>query len=66
VLTGIILGLLSQGYEPEAAAIVGVYLHGLSADLALVAQSGESLMASDVLNYLGQAYLQIRTFDGLY
>lgn len=66
VLTGIILGLLSQGYEPEAAAIVGVYLHGLSADLALVAQSEESLMASDVLNYLGQAYLQIRTFDGLY
>ncbi len=66
VLTGIILGLLSQGYEPEEAAIVGVYLHGLSADLALVDQSEESLMASDVLNYLGQAYLQIRTFDGLY
>ena len=65
VLTGIILGLLSQGYEPEDAAIVGVYIHGLAADLALDNQSVESLMASDVLNYLGQAYLQIRTFDGL-
>lgn len=66
VLTGIILGLLSQGYEPEDAAIVGVYIHGLAADLALDNQSVESLMASDVLNYLGQAYLQIRTFDGSY
>ncbi len=65
VLTGIILGLLAQGYTCDEAAIVGVYIHGLAADLALDNQSVESLMASDVLIYLGQAYLQIRTFDGL-
>ena len=28
VLTGVITGLLSQGYTPLNAAIVGVYIHG--------------------------------------
>ena len=64
VLTGILLGLLSQGYDTEQAAIVGVFLHGLAADMALDAQSMESLISSDISNYLGQAYLQIRTFVG--
>ncbi len=63
VLTGIILGLLAQGYNSEDAAIIGVFLHGMAADMALSAQSQESLMASDISNYLGMAYLQIRTFD---
>lgn len=65
VLTGIIVGLLAQGYAAFEAAQVGVFLHGLAADLALNQHSVESLMASDLTGYLGQAYLQIRTFDGL-
>jgi hydroxyethylthiazole kinase-like uncharacterized protein yjeF len=32
VLTGLIAGLLAQGFEPSAAARIGVYLHGLAAD----------------------------------
>ncbi len=56
VLTGVIIGLLSQGYAPESAALLGVYLHGKSGDLALQTQSQESLTASDLIDYLGQAY----------
>ncbi len=34
VLTGIILGLLAQGYMPENAAVAGAYLHGQAGDRA--------------------------------
>lgn len=56
VLTGMITGLLAQGYKPADAAMLGVYLHGTAADLALEDQSMESLMAGDLLNYLGRAF----------
>ena len=55
-LTGIITALLSQGYEPFEAAKIGVYLHGLAADLALEKQSFESMLITDVIEYLGQAF----------
>ena len=56
ILTGIITSLLAQKYEPLNAALLGVYIHGLAADLALELQSMESLTASDVLKYLGAAF----------
>jgi NAD(P)H-hydrate epimerase len=56
VLTGIITGLLAQGYIPVQAAMLGVYLHGLSADLALEKQSMESMIAGDIVAYLGEAF----------
>lgn len=59
-LTGIILGLLAQGYEPEIAASVGVYLHGAAGDLAAVAHTEESLIASDIIDMLGKAFKQIK------
>jgi NAD(P)H-hydrate epimerase len=34
ILTGMIAGLLAQGYTPEEAALLGVWLHGHAADLA--------------------------------
>jgi NAD(P)H-hydrate epimerase len=60
VLTGIILGLLTKGYPPEHAALLGVYLHGLAGDLALQKQSHESLMASDIIDNLGEAFKGMR------
>lgn len=56
VLTGLLLALLSQGYAPEAAALVGVYLHGAAADCA-VAQHGHptTLIASDIPKCFGKA-----------
>jgi NAD(P)H-hydrate repair Nnr-like enzyme with NAD(P)H-hydrate dehydratase domain len=59
VLTGIITGLLAQGYSPADAAIFGVYLHGLSADIGVKETSMQSFTASDILKYMGKAYLEI-------
>ncbi|MCD6012498.1 MAG: NAD(P)H-hydrate dehydratase [Flavipsychrobacter sp.] len=60
VLTGVITGLLAQGYAPHEAAILGVYLHGLAGDIAARELSQEALIAGDIINYLGKAFLTIR------
>ena len=59
VLTGIITSLLAQNYEPINAAIIGVYLHGLTADIALPETGYQSFIASDIINYLGKAFLTL-------
>jgi len=56
VLTGVILGLLAQGYEPETSAVAGVYLHGLAGDLATAGLSEESVVAGDIIQMLGKAF----------
>ena len=56
VLTGIITGLLAQKYSPLHAAILGVYLHGRAGDLGAAYTSQPSLIASDLVDFLGQAY----------
>lgn len=56
VLTGIILSLLGQGYSPEEASILGVYLHGLAGDIAASKLGQEALIASDIISNLGEAY----------
>jgi len=56
ILTGIITALLAQKYEPFNAALFGVYLHGLAADICLEKQSEESMLASDVIENLGAAF----------
>jgi len=58
-LTGIITGLLAQGYEPKYAAKLGVFLHGLTADIALPKTGYESFTASTVIKYLGKAFLRL-------
>lgn len=59
VLTGIITGLICQGYDPLQASLFGVYLHGKAADIAVEDFGYQSLMASHVIEYLGQAYLDL-------
>ncbi|MFV9551111.1 NAD(P)H-hydrate dehydratase [Algibacter sp. PT7-4] len=59
VLTGVITGLISQGYNPLVATIFGVYLHGKSADIAVEDFGYQSLIASHVIDYLGEAYLDL-------
>lgn len=58
-LTGIITGLLAQHYTSEQAAILGVYLHGLAGDLASEKLSQEAMVAGDITENLGQAFLSI-------
>ncbi len=61
VLTGIILSLLAQGYSPENAAVAGVYLHGLAGDIAASKMSYESIIATDIIDNIGNAFSKIRT-----
>jgi NAD(P)H-hydrate epimerase len=61
VLTGILTGLLAQGYSSVEAAILGVYLHGLAGDLAAGERSMEAMIASDIIHFLGQAFILIST-----
>jgi NAD(P)H-hydrate epimerase len=56
VLTGIITGLLAQGYKPFHATLAGVYLHGLAGDLAAAKIGYESLIASDIIDHLGNSF----------
>ena len=56
VLTGIITGLLAQNYTPFNAMISGVFLHGLSADIAVKKSHVNSLIASDITENLSSAY----------
>ena len=59
VLTGIITSLLAQSYEPIEAAIIGVYLHGLTADIALPETGYQSFIASDIILNIGKAFLSL-------
>jgi NAD(P)H-hydrate epimerase len=59
VLCGIITGLLAQQYEPYAACVLGVYLHGLAGDLAAAATGQEALIAGDIIDWLGRAFLAV-------
>ncbi|HMH23105.1 MAG TPA: NAD(P)H-hydrate dehydratase [Puia sp.] len=59
VLTGILTALVSQGYSPGEAAILGVYLHGLAGDLAALSGSQESMLPSDLAEHLGKAFLSL-------
>jgi hydroxyethylthiazole kinase-like uncharacterized protein yjeF len=60
VLTGIITALLAQSYPPETAARLGVYLHGLAGDLAAAIHSEESMLPSDLIRFLGKAFLEFK------
>ena len=61
VLTGVIGSLLAQGYPPEDAAIIGVYLHGVAGDIAARESGEEYITASDIINHLGLAFKQIKS-----
>ncbi|MEO5946982.1 MAG: NAD(P)H-hydrate dehydratase [Chitinophagaceae bacterium] len=60
VLTGIITGLMAQGYASVVAAILGVYLHGLAGDFAAESNSQEAMVASDIIEKLGLAFYEFQ------
>lgn len=59
VLTGILTGLMAQFYFPLQAAILGAFLHGLAGDLAAESKGKDSLIASDLIDFLPQAFKSI-------
>ena len=59
VLAGLIASLAAQGMDPVGAAVCGVYLHGLSGDLAAESTSRQALLASDLVAGIGAAYRKL-------
>ena len=59
VLTGIITGLIAQHYTPINAAILGVYLHGKTAELAMKSMVYETFTASHCIEYLSDAFIDL-------
>lgn len=56
VLTGMVTSLLAQGYKPIDAARVGVFLHGMTADVTRQNIHPRSFVASDIIENIGNAY----------
>jgi NAD(P)H-hydrate epimerase len=56
VLTGIIAGLQAQGYSTLESCLLGVYLHGLSGDIAASAEGYEAMIANDIIVNLGKSF----------
>ena len=59
VLSGVIAGLLGQGYQSITASVLGLHLVGLSAELYAGRYSERSLTASSLIDLLGEAYHQL-------
>ena len=59
VLAGIIGGLIAQGYRPELAATIGVYVHGLAGDMAAQAIGEYGMLATDIISHIGPALAKL-------
>ncbi len=59
VLTGVITALLAQQYSSLEACLIGVFMHGLSGDLAVNELGEQSLCASDIIDFLPKAFMRI-------
>jgi hydroxyethylthiazole kinase-like uncharacterized protein yjeF len=57
VLTGLLTGLLAQQYAPEAAALIGVYIHGLAGDYAMKKKGMNAMIASDIIEGFSEAFM---------
>lgn len=59
VLSGMIAGLMAQGYDPLMATVFATYLHGSSGNLVAQQIGFEALMAGDIIEAIGAAYLSL-------
>jgi len=59
VLTGIIASLIGQGLSPFYASVLGVYIHGLSGDIAAKRKGYHGLIAGDIIESLPEAFLEL-------
>lgn len=60
VLAGMIAGLIAQGLPPYPASVLAVYLHGRAGDLAARKTTELALIATDLLDYLPTALLELK------
>lgn len=59
VLTGILAGLKAQGYSSLETCLLGTYIHGLAGDFAENEKGQEALIAGDIIENLGKAFLSL-------
>lgn len=59
VLAGMVVSLLGQGIPAFESAVAGAFLHGMAGDLAAKEMGEASVMASDIIQHIGAAYLKI-------
>jgi NAD(P)H-hydrate epimerase len=64
ILTGVIAGLLAQTPHALTAVLAGIYLHGLAGDLACEKTGEHSLLATDLLTALPEAFRRTREAAG--
>jgi len=59
VLSGVISGLIAQGLPVYDAAVLGTYIHGRAGDLARDQLSIYSVIASDLIAFLGNVFQEL-------
>ena len=59
VLAGVISGFIAQGTDTYSATCMGVYLHGLAGDIAREKRGKYSVLASDIIDALGDAFIEV-------
>lgn len=59
VLTGVITALMGQGLSDFDAAVLGVYVHGMAGDIAAERCGQVSMIATDIIEALGEAFMRI-------
>lgn len=59
VLAGMIGGFVAQGLDLYKAAVLGVYLHGIAGEIAASQKTSYSIIASDIILALPEAFLSL-------
>jgi NAD(P)H-hydrate epimerase len=60
VLTGLLTGLLAQGYSLKDAAMLGAWLHGEAGDLAAAQWGQHSMLAGHISEKVAEAYRKLK------
>ena len=59
VLTGLITGLLAQGYTSFEASLIGVYVHGLAGDMTKEEKGEVAMIPTDVIENIPNAFKRL-------
>lgn len=63
VLTGMITSLLAQNYSAQNATLLAVYIHANAGDFASFVKSQETMIASDIIDHLGNSFNYLRNVN---